>query len=89
VWPARFVLCAVADPGTTRPRLKEPDYFAESGRGLHVIDALSDAWGCTAPGAGGKTVWAAFHVGSAPPPPRRPGPLRLAMAGQIAGPRSV
>ena len=68
-WPARFVLCAVADPGTAVPSPKEPDYFAESGRGLHVISALSDAWGCTAPTDAGKTVWAAFAVGSAPPPP--------------------
>ena len=41
---------------------KEPDYLAESGRGLHVIDALSDRWGCTAPTEAGKVVWALFSV---------------------------
>jgi anti-sigma regulatory factor (Ser/Thr protein kinase) len=89
VWPARFVLCAVADPGSGMPQPREPDYFAESGRGLHVIDALSDAWGCTTPGAGGKTVWAAFRVGSTPPPARPPEGRWLAVAGQAAGPRTV
>jgi len=94
-WPARFVLCAVADPGTAVPRPKEPDYLAESGRGLHVISALSDAWGCTAPTDAGKTVWAAFAVGSAPPPmapppaPRAASVPWLTAAGRPAGPHLV
>ena len=98
-WPARFVLCAVADPAAAVPQPKEPDYFAENGRGLHVISALSDAWGWTPPTAAGKTVWAAFAVGSAPPPitpppaapprpARRPAPVPwLTAAGGPAGPR--
>ena len=69
VWSGRYVVCAVADPGTTVPRPTEPDYFAESGRGLHVVGALSDAWGATTPTEAGKTVWALFAVGSGPPPP--------------------
>lgn len=54
----RAVLCAVSDPGSDVPVVKEPDYFAESGRGLHVIEILSDDWGWTTPGRDGKTVWA-------------------------------
>lgn len=52
------VLCSVSDPGTDVPVVKEPDWDAETGRGLHVIDALSDSWGWTAPDRTGKAVWA-------------------------------
>ncbi|MDX3072762.1 ATP-binding protein [Streptomyces sp. NPDC088354] len=52
------VLCTVADPGTGIPVLKEPDWLAESGRGLHIIDSLSDSWGWTPPDESGKSVWA-------------------------------
>jgi len=62
VQPGHFVLCAVADPNPRLPEPKEPDYLAESGRGLHVISALSDRWGCTAPTEAGKVVWALFSV---------------------------
>ncbi|CCB78248.1 putative regulator protein [Streptantibioticus cattleyicolor NRRL 8057 = DSM 46488] len=56
----RTVLCAVCDPNPEVPVIRKPDYFAESGRGLHVIDALSDSWGWTTPDASGKAVWAAL-----------------------------
>ncbi len=59
----RSVLCAVSDPGTSVPVLKEPDWCAESGRGLHVIDALSDSWGWTTPDHSGKAVWATVSDG--------------------------
>lgn len=52
------VLCAVSDAGTTAPVVKVPDHLAESGRGLHIVDQLSDAWGWTPPDRSGKTVWA-------------------------------
>jgi anti-sigma regulatory factor (Ser/Thr protein kinase) len=68
VQPERYVLCAVADPGRRLPVPKEPDYLAESGRGLHVISALSDNWGCTTPTDAGKVVWAVFSVKFSPPP---------------------
>jgi anti-sigma regulatory factor (Ser/Thr protein kinase) len=54
----KTVLCAVSDPSPEVPVVKEPDYLAESGRGLHIIDSLSDAWGWTSPDHAGKTVWA-------------------------------
>ena len=68
VQPGRYVLCAVADPGPGLPVLREPDYLAESGRGLHVISALSDTWGATTPTDAGKVVWALFAVRLRPPP---------------------
>jgi hypothetical protein len=65
-WPVRFgllcpgssVLCAVADPSPEVPVMREPDYLAETGRGLHVVASLSDSWGWTIPGQHGKVVWA-------------------------------
>jgi hypothetical protein len=60
VQPGPCVLCAVADPAGTLPEVKEPGCLAESGRGLHVIAALSDKWGYTAPSDTGKVVWALF-----------------------------
>lgn len=58
------ILCAVFDPGANIPVVKEPDYLAESGRGLHVIDLLSDSWGWTQPDTTGKAVWAMLSVPS-------------------------
>ncbi|MEY9842173.1 ATP-binding protein [Streptacidiphilus sp. EB103A] len=55
------VLCAVSDSSDHAPQVKQPDCLAESGRGLHVIAGLSDAWGWTRRTGGGKVVWARFH----------------------------
>lgn len=85
VQPARFVLVVVADHGRRVPVLREADYLAESGRGLHVINALSDSWGCTTPTDAGKAVWALFSVHFTEPPPvpgwllsRQPGAVGVA-----------
>lgn len=67
-WPIRLgllqpgpcVLCIVADPSERLPLPQEPSCLAESGRGLHVIGALSDQWGYTALSDTGKVVWAKF-----------------------------
>src|SRR5258706_371733 len=63
-WLAPSVaLPAAASAPRQRPREpKDPDYLAESGRGLHVIEALSDRWGFTVPAESGKVVWALFSV---------------------------
>ncbi len=69
-WPIRLgllhpgpsLLCAVADPSDRVPVVKEPDFLAESGRGLHVVASLSNGWGWTAPGPAGKVVWARFSA---------------------------
>jgi hypothetical protein len=52
------VLCAVADPSRRAPVPKHPGPLGETGRGLHVIGALADTWGYTAPSDTGKVVWA-------------------------------
>ena len=53
------VLCAVADPSTAAPVPRSPGAFGETGRGLHIVCALSDGWGYTTSGTG-KVVWAVF-----------------------------
>ncbi|HWG16096.1 MAG TPA: ATP-binding protein [Streptosporangiaceae bacterium] len=55
-----WVLCAVADPSQAVPVPRVPGSLAETGRGLHIIRALSDTWGYTTPDAAGKVVWATF-----------------------------
>jgi hypothetical protein len=58
--PGPFVLCAVADPSRAAPVPRTRSSLAETGRGLQIICALSDQWGYTTPGEGGKVVWAMF-----------------------------
>jgi serine phosphatase RsbU (regulator of sigma subunit)/anti-sigma regulatory factor (Ser/Thr protein kinase) len=61
---------AVTDAGPGNPELRTPDPAEASGRGLQIVEALSDAWGCTpAPDGRGKTVW--FEVVAAPAPATR------------------
>jgi anti-sigma regulatory factor (Ser/Thr protein kinase) len=71
-WSSRLV-CAVRDPSRHSPLAPElspdnPDCAAESGRGLHLVDAVSDGWGWH-PLAGaltGKVVWALFQLSARP-----------------------
>ncbi len=68
-WPIRVgllrfgpcVLCAVGDPSRAVPAPRMPGSLAETGRGLHIICALSDQWGYTTPNELGKVVWATFY----------------------------
>lgn len=52
------VMCAVLDPSDVAPVLKEPDKTDEVGRGLQMVDALSDVWGWSPVVGRGKAVWA-------------------------------
>ncbi|MEE1941285.1 ATP-binding protein [Streptomyces sp. TRM 70361] len=65
LWRGPTLLCAVSDPSPATPVLGRPDQLSETGRGLHIIDALSQNWGWSPPGSGGKTVWATVSVGRA------------------------
>jgi Histidine kinase-like ATPase domain len=58
--PGPWVLCAVSDPSDEVPAPREPGWFDETGRGLHVVESLCDEWGCTEPSSRGKVVWATF-----------------------------
>jgi anti-sigma regulatory factor (Ser/Thr protein kinase) len=66
------VLCAVFDPGRDVPEMKEPDYFQESGRGLHVLQSLAESWGWTTPDRHGKAVWALLRSVRRNEPPEPP-----------------
>ena len=52
------VICAVLDPSDVAPVLKEPACVEEAGRGLQMVDALSDVWGWSPMTGRGKAVWA-------------------------------
>jgi anti-sigma regulatory factor (Ser/Thr protein kinase) len=56
-----FVLCGVLDTGSEAPRRREPDFIAETGRGLHIVESFSATWGWTPLEDGGKIVWALFQ----------------------------
>jgi anti-sigma regulatory factor (Ser/Thr protein kinase) len=51
------VRICVADDATAMPMLQPLDDSAEHGRGLHIVAALSSAWGADNTTTG-KTVWA-------------------------------
>jgi anti-sigma regulatory factor (Ser/Thr protein kinase) len=57
-----YAVCAVTDDSDRIPVEGHPDEFAESGRGLQVVSALSDSWGWNLRAGGGKTVWALFRL---------------------------
>ncbi|HWG02097.1 MAG TPA: ATP-binding protein [Trebonia sp.] len=52
------VICAVLDPSDDAPVLKDPGGVEEEGRGLQMVDALSDVWGWSPVAGRGKAVWA-------------------------------
>ncbi|MFD7918714.1 ATP-binding protein [Streptomyces sp. NPDC059740] len=60
------VRLTVSDASGELPTLREPDWGAESGRGLWLVAELADAWGAVRT-AGGKDVWCELRA----TPPRR------------------
>jgi anti-sigma regulatory factor (Ser/Thr protein kinase) len=52
--------CAVTDPCDQIPVHREPDFSAQSGRGLHLVEAFSDSWNWVPLSSQGKVVWACF-----------------------------
>ncbi|MEU8122095.1 ATP-binding protein [Spirillospora sp. NPDC049024] len=57
---APWLLCGIMDASRSAPRRKEPDYIAETGRGLHLVESFSVRWGWRAL-PHGKVVWALFR----------------------------
>lgn len=56
-WAGGSLLVEVSDLSPLPPKLRHYELDATTGRGLHLVDALSDNWGVRT-GAPGKTVWA-------------------------------
>lgn len=54
------LICAVRDGSENLPTRREPDFMAETGRGLHLVSCFSRRWGAVPTITGGKFVWALF-----------------------------
>ncbi len=54
----------VTDPGAGTPSMRFPGPDEPTGRGLRIVDMLSDAWGVEPGEPSGKTVW--FMLALAP-----------------------
>ena len=52
------VTIEVQDQSLLLPQLRKLMPSQPGGRGLHIVNGLSDAWGTTTHGDAGKTVWA-------------------------------
>lgn len=63
----------VSDAGRGRPTLRSPTPQEPSGRGLRIVQALSNAWGVV-PGENGTRVWFTLAYGN--DVPRAGQPLR-------------
>ena len=74
-----YLVCMVTDPGRARPVRIESCAGAEGGRGLHVVESCSAAWGWQPTAGDGKVVWALLQLTdlSGSPRPADPGALRL------------
>ncbi|GII91210.1 ATP-binding protein [Sinosporangium siamense] len=83
------VLCAVLDAAAAPPAAKETtDEFTESGRGLHLVTALSSQWNWALTPFGGKLVWAVFPVES-PPFPETPTSTLIHLGAETAGEEDI
>jgi anti-sigma regulatory factor (Ser/Thr protein kinase) len=54
----------VSDQGEGRPELRAPDASQPHGRGMRIVDALSDEWGVSSDADTGKSVWFRLAVGA-------------------------
>jgi anti-sigma regulatory factor (Ser/Thr protein kinase) len=52
----RQIRIEVRDNGQGQPLPRSPTPKERTGRGLRIVEAMSDSWGID-PSAGGKTVW--------------------------------
>jgi serine/threonine-protein kinase RsbW len=69
------ILIEVTDEGIDLPSLGslQPLPGRDHGRGLHIIEALSQEWGVRRDPDDGKSVWVRISGTSAGPPPNRAG----------------
>lgn len=61
----------LADGSAVRPVVRELDAQSRRGRGMRVVAALTNGWGCDEH-HGGKRVWVDLDVGDAAPMPHSP-----------------
>jgi anti-sigma regulatory factor (Ser/Thr protein kinase) len=60
----------VTDSGSGTPTIRSPGPDEPSGRGLQIVDMLSDSWGVEPEHPSGKTVWFTMPAASAAAPGR-------------------
>jgi anti-sigma regulatory factor (Ser/Thr protein kinase) len=58
----RRIRIAVTDAGPGEPVMRAPAATEPTGRGLRIVERLSDDWGVQHAGACGKTVWFTVRV---------------------------
>ncbi|WP_055481764.1 ATP-binding protein [Sphaerimonospora mesophila] len=58
-----LVTCAITDPGSAAPVMREPSPFEPGGLGLHIVESLSLRWGWCTLAPQGKVVWAVLTTG--------------------------
>jgi anti-sigma regulatory factor (Ser/Thr protein kinase) len=56
-WSGEALTIEVDDKDPTLPQWRRSAPDEVSGRGLYLVDALAQAWGCTLLGGSGKVVW--------------------------------
>ncbi len=61
-------------PDATLPTVQRPDEDSETGRGLGLVEALTDRWGSYRAASGGIVVWARFPGAAVPVQRRRDEP---------------
>ncbi|MEW9527775.1 ATP-binding protein [Microbispora sp. NPDC049125] len=57
-----LVACALTDPGSAAPVLRDPSPFEPGGLGLHIVESLSLRWGWCPLVPHGKAVWAVLSA---------------------------
>lgn len=62
----REIRIEVTDSGSGMPTMRSPGPSDPSGRGLQIVDMLSDEWGVEPEVPAGKTVWFSMAVAGAP-----------------------
>ncbi|MDX2395203.1 MULTISPECIES: ATP-binding protein [unclassified Streptomyces] len=67
---SEYVCLEVLQGGSGKPRLRHAPPSAEHGRGLFLVDALTDDWGVRDSG-GGITCWCRFSTGVTATSPER------------------
>ncbi|WP_307845313.1 ATP-binding protein [Planomonospora sp. ID67723] len=63
-----LVVCALNDPGSGCPALRDPSPLDIGGLGLHIVESLSARWGWAPLAPHGKIVWAVLSPESPEPP---------------------
>lgn len=58
-----LVTCAITDPGSAVPVMREPSPLEPGGLGLHIVESLSLRWGWCTLAPRGKIVWAVLTAG--------------------------